>query len=114
VLARVVLGLRREPLPTMVDRLSQPAGQSAHRYPARRLVQFTDRALRLTPYQPRCVVRALVAYRLLRAQGDRPELVIGLPEQANRKDAHAWIEIDGLDIGPPPGRSDHVELARYR
>jgi hypothetical protein len=56
---------------------------------------------------------ALVLYRLLRAQGDRAELVIGLPSDARTKDAHAWVELDGVDVGPPPGRSGHLELTRY-
>jgi hypothetical protein len=52
-------------------------------------------------------------YRLLRAQGDPAELVIGLTELPESPDAHAWIELDGRDIGPLPGRGHHRELARY-
>ena len=56
---------------------------------------------------------ALVLYRLLREQGDEPELVIGLPQTAADKDAHAWVELGGVDVGPPPGRGTHEELARF-
>ena len=52
-------------------------------------------------------------YRLLRRQGDPAELVIGLPASPRDKDAHAWVELDGRDVGPFPGRNGHVELARY-
>jgi Transglutaminase-like superfamily len=114
-LAVVVAGLRRRSLPEMTRRLSVPRRRASHVhcYPARRVSAVADRALRSTPYQPRCVLRALVVFSLLHRQGDQPELVIGLPLQAADKDAHAWLEIGGIDVGPPPGRSDHVELARY-
>ena len=52
-------------------------------------------------------------FRLLRAQGEEPELVIGLPLEPRDRDAHAWIELAGRDVGPPPGKGRHVELARY-
>jgi hypothetical protein len=113
-LAVVVLGLRRHTLPELAQRLSAQPVRDVPRYPARRVSTVADRALRLTPYQPRCVLRALVVFSLLHQQGDAPDLVIGLPPQAADKDAHAWLEIGGIDVGPSPGRSNHVELARYR
>jgi hypothetical protein len=58
-------------------------------------------------------VSALVLFRLLRRQGDPAELVIGLPATAADQNAHAWIELDGRDVGPAPGRNGHVELARF-
>ncbi len=71
------------------------------------------RALRVGPLRPRCLTRSLVLYRLLRAQGDEPQLVVGLPEPVTSSDAHAWVEIAGRDIGPPPGAAGYRELARY-
>jgi hypothetical protein len=73
-----------------------------------------DKALRIGPFRPRCLVSALVLYRLLHEQGDEPELVIGLPAAAaSDHRAHAWIEFDGRDVGPSPGRGRHAPLARY-
>jgi hypothetical protein len=40
-------------------------------------------------------------------------LVIGLPREAITKDAHAWVELDGTDVGPPPGRAGHEPMARF-
>ena len=57
---------------------------------------------------------SLVLYRLLREQGDDAELVIGLPQTPADKDAHAWVELAGRDVGPPPGRGPHEELARFK
>jgi hypothetical protein len=30
-----------------------------------------------------------------------------------RPEAHAWVELGGLDLGPAPGRNGHEELARF-
>jgi hypothetical protein len=109
----VHLGLRRMPLPELVERLAD--GPAATWPPLRpsRLSRAVDRTLRLGRRRPRCLILALVLYRLLRSQGDDGDVVIGLPIDARDKDAHAWIEIDGRDIGPPPGKGVHEELARY-
>jgi hypothetical protein len=69
--------------------------------------------LRVGRYQPRCLITALVHYRMLAEQGQPAEMAIGLPATALSKDAHAWIEIGGTDVGPPPGRGHHLALAHY-
>lgn len=110
---RVLVGLRREQLPAFVARFGQAGRARAHHSPAR-LARAVDRGLRLGPRKPRCLVSSLVLYRLLREQGDPAELVIGLPQTPADKDAHAWVELAGKDVGPPPGRSGHEELARFK
>jgi len=82
-------------------------------WPVPRLSRAVDRCLLVGPARARCLVRAMVLYRLLRRQGLRPQVVIGLPPAAGAPDAHAWVELDGHDVGPAPGRSGHDELARY-
>lgn len=114
LLARVLVGLRREPLPAYVARLGTAERQHASRLAPDRLSRAVDRSLRVGDRRPRCLVNALVLYRLLREQGDDAELVVGLPARAVDKDAHAWVELGGVDVGPPPGRSGHEELARFR
>jgi hypothetical protein len=109
---RIVAGLRREPLPAFVARLGE-VGRARAPLSADRLSRAVDRSLRLGSRQPRCLVSAAVLYRLLREQGDRAELVVGLPETPADKEAHAWVELDGVDVGPPPGRGTHKELARF-
>lgn len=105
--------LRRRDLPGVVARLGRTTG-SRHPVPPVRLGRGVFRALRVGPVRPRCLSNALVLYRLLREQGEPAELVIGLPAEARSSDAHAWVEIDGVDVGPPPGRGAHQELARFR
>jgi hypothetical protein len=107
----VQLALRRHRLPRAVAILGESSAR--HRVPPALLSRAVSRGLRVGRWQPRCLIRSLVLYRLLRAQGDPAELVIGLAEHAHSPDAHAWVELGGRDIGPLPGRGPHVELARY-
>lgn len=109
----VHLELRRHSLPTVVARLRvAPKAHRAAIAPVR-LGHIVVRVLRLGDRRPRCLINALVHYRLLAEQGMDGELVIGLPHQSPDHEAHAWIELGGSDVGPPPGRADHVALARY-
>ena len=110
---RVLAGLRREQLPAFVASFGRTGGSRAAHSPAR-LSHAVDRSLRLGARKPRCLVSSLVLYRLLREQGDDAELVIGLPQTPADKEAHAWVELAGRDVGPPPGRGTHEELARFK
>lgn len=112
-LAVVALELRRRPLPEVVRRLSRPSPRRGAPVQPRRLGRIVMRTLWIGPFRPRCLFTALVLYRLVQRQGTPAELVIGLPEQALTKDAHAWVEVDGVDIGPPPGSRGHAAFARY-
>ena len=111
--ARVLMGLHRYSLPALLKRLGRVGSPSIHSFSPDRLSRAVDRVLQLGPFQPRCIIRALVLYRLLRGQNTPGDLVIGLPDTATDHLAHAWIEIDGVDIGPRPGRGNHRELVRY-
>ena len=83
--------------------------------PPPRLGRSVARVLAVGPYRARCLHTSFVHFALLRSLGEDPEnSSIGLGERPATKDAHAWVEIDGDDVGPPPGRGQHIELARYR
>jgi hypothetical protein len=107
----VVLMLRRHRLPDLVGRLGRERPIRA--YPPLLVSRAVSRGLRIGGWQPRCLIRSLVLYRLLCEQGESPELVIGLAHEPHSHDAHAWIELEGVDVGPSPGRGVHVPLARY-
>jgi Transglutaminase-like superfamily len=104
---------KAHPLPEVVRRLNASDRRSRYRVDPRRLGRIVERVLRAGPWRARCVWTALALYDLLRHQGDEPELVIGLPLEPRDRDAHAWIELDGIDVGPPPGRGRHTQLARF-
>jgi hypothetical protein len=102
----------REPLPQFIARLGRVGRRSGDRIPPLRLRRAVLRALHLGPWRPSCLANALVLYRLLCEQGDPAELVIGLPVEALDHRAHAWVELDGQDLGPFPG-DHHTALARF-
>jgi hypothetical protein len=109
----VEIGLHRRTLPDLVRRLSGSRAAHSERLPPRRLGLIVYRILHVGPIRARCLVNALVLYRLLRQQGDAAQLVIGLRDHPDSKDAHAWVEVDGVDVGPPPGRGPHDEFGRF-
>lgn len=110
----VKLSLMRHPLPRVVDDLIRPpARPRSPRMEPRQLSKINERVFRIGWYRPRCLTRSLVHLRLLRLQGDPAVLVIGLPRGRKTTDAHAWVELDGVVVGPPPGRAGHHEFVRY-
>jgi hypothetical protein len=111
----VVVRLRtgREPLPKLAARIGEVGPARGRRIPPRQLAWAVDRTLHLGRRRPRCIFNALVLYRLLREQGDAAELVIGLPKNPADKSAHAWVELGGVDVGPPPGQNGHEQMARF-
>ena len=111
--ALVRLRLRSERLPDVVEGLGQNLGPTRFRARPVRLGHIVGRTLAIGPVRARCLHTSLVLYRLLREQGEEAELVLGLPQERRDKDAHAWVEVGGHDVGPPPGRGSHEELARY-
>jgi hypothetical protein len=44
---------------------------------------------------------------------DPAKRVIGLHPQSRSQDLHAWVEVGGLDVSPPPGAIGHVPPACY-
>jgi hypothetical protein len=109
---RVRAGLARAPLPVFVRELGRTRVR-ADAYPPALLSLAVGRSLHLGPLRPRCLTSSLVLYRLLREQGDRAEVVIGLPAEPRGHAAHAWVELENRDIGPPPGRGRHAPMARF-
>lgn len=109
--ARIQLSLRRRPLPEVAAAVAV-ASRRPHVAPVL-LSRAVTRSLHVGRWRPRCLLRSLVLFHLLREQGDDADLVIGLAERPESHDAHAWVEIEGEDVGPWPGRGRHAELARY-
>jgi hypothetical protein len=111
-IAAVQVLLRRHTLPEAVERLATFSRTRPGLTPAQ-MSRRVARVLEIGPFRPRCLIRSLVLFRLLRGHDHAADLVIGLPSRPTGKDAHAWVELDGADLGPPPGKGTHVELARY-
>ena len=107
------VAVRRDPLPAVVARFSDLPRRRRRSLHPRRLGTIVWRVLAVGPWRARCLFLALVLFRLLREEGERPVLVIGMPREPKDKDAHAWVELDGVDVGPPPGGAGHQVLARF-
>ena len=110
---RLRLTLMRRSLPDVVRELTTPRQTRPRLVGPRRLGRIVHDVLTVGPFSPRCLSLALVLYHLLRQQGEEVALVIGLPAEAENKDAHAWVELEGVDVGPPPGGQCHHALVRY-
>lgn len=106
--------LRMHPLPEAIQKLRPRAGSARYPIKPRGLGVVILRVLTVRGHQPRCLINALVHYRLLAEQGLPAEIVIGLEADALDHKAHAWVELGGVDVGPPPGQAGHIALARYR
>ncbi len=106
-------GLRRESLPALVARLDVGDGAGDELADPARLSRIIDKSLSVFGLRPRCLVLALVLYRVMRERGIPAEVVIGIPHHAEDHLAHAWVEVGGVDFGPPPGKGRHEELVRY-
>ena len=110
---RIRIELRGDPVPNVVQRLRADARPGRDRLPPQRLSAIVRRSLWLTRRSRRCLASSLVLYRLLVEQGEQAQIVIGLPTAARSRDAHAWVEVDGVNIGPSPDGRRLEELARY-
>ncbi len=106
-------GLRRDSLSTLVQRLDVRDGARDEVDDPARLSRIVDKGLSVFGLRPRCLILALVLFRVMRERGIPAEVVIGIPHQAEDHLAHAWVEVDNVDFGPPPGKGRHEELVRY-
>jgi hypothetical protein len=76
--------------------------QQASRHDIDEIVAATEAAARILPGQPRCLVRSLTLFRMLRSRGRQPIMRIGIQYSAQRLVAHAWVQIDDHVIGDRP------------
>lgn len=76
----------------------------------RRIARGVDRACRLLPWAPSCLVRALALERLLRRRrlgGTRVR--VGVRRREGEFSAHAWLECGGEVVGDAPERVAEFE-----
>ena len=112
--ARIRHALREGNLVEVVNKLGDVDGRHRYGIAPARLGRIVDRALPLSLTGATCLAKSLVLFRLLHWSGFEPELVVGLPATPANHEAHAWDEIEGVDVGPPPGGAGFTVLARYR
>ena len=70
---------------------------------ARRIARSLDRACRLLPWEPTCLVRALALKRMLDRRGLTGARVrVGVRRSEGEFSAHAWLECGGQVVGDAP------------
>lgn len=81
-----------------------------------RIIELARLACRPRLNGPRdnCLDRSLIAYRYLRAAGDSPSLVVGFGRAGDALRGHAWLVINGEEVGEPhTTHEDFGELVRF-
>jgi hypothetical protein len=68
-------------------------------YRIERLAHLADLAARGTRADGPCLIRSLLLFWILRARGQRAELLIGIRKEALALNSHAWVESQGKVIG---------------
>jgi hypothetical protein len=58
-------------------------------------------------FEATCLERSIVLWWLLRSRGIPVELRVGGRKQAERFEAHAWVEFEGTVLGDDAGAHDH-------
>ena len=78
---------------------------------AKRIVRLEAATAARLPLRPTCLEQSLVLCWMLRRRGMKPELRIGARKEAERFEAHAWVELDGavLDCGG----SEHLHFVPF-
>ena len=58
-------------------------------------------------FRSTCLEQSLVLCWILRRRGMSPVLRVGARKDADRLEAHAWVEIDGIPLGDDGGQHAH-------
>jgi hypothetical protein len=74
-----------------------------------RLAAATARHL---PFPTNCLEQSLVLCWLLKRRGISADLRIGARKEADRFEAHAWVEVAGLAVDP--GNEEHVHFVPFK
>ena|ERR1700730_13902084 len=67
----------------------------------RKIARMASATAHYLPFRTNCLEQSLVLWWLLRRRGIPADLKIGARKEADRFEAHAWVEFDGGVIGSP-------------
>jgi hypothetical protein len=101
-------------------RSRKPIARSANEM--EQLIGSVERAVRAAARhgfgRPTCLQRSLTMWWLLEREGIPADLRIGVRKQAERFEAHAWVECAGRALGEPDAQHEHyaafdAEFSRF-
>lgn len=92
--------------------LSKMAGRRARpldleKTQAQRAASLVAAAAAEGPYHANCLEQSLTLWWLLQRRGTACQLRIGVRKQADRLEAHAWVELDGAILNDGEGIHRH-------
>jgi hypothetical protein len=97
--ARARRDLRRGGLAGSLGSMPRPAERDHQRALAQRLGRAVNRTLSALPWDPPCLVRAVVLARMLARRNVGSKVVLGVQLKRDFT-AHAWVEHRGLPLLP--------------
>lgn len=83
-----------------------------YRY-ARTIAEYVNRSANNTPWESKCLVRALTAQRLLKKRGIPTTMYLGVKMEDEKMVAHAWIRTGKLYVTGGNG-TGYANVAKYR
>ena len=78
---------------------------------ARRIAHLRAATAASLFFRTGCLEQSLVLRGMLRSRGMNPELRIGARKKANRFEAHAWVELDGIVLDG--GGTEHLHFVPF-
>lgn len=83
-----------------------------YRY-ARMIAEYVNRSADNTPWESKCLVRALTAQKLLKKKGIPTTLYLGVKTESEKMVAHAWIRTGRMYVTGGTGEG-YAMVAKYR
>ncbi len=83
-----------------------------YRY-ARMIGEYVNRSANNTPWESKCLVRALTAQKLLKKKGIPTTMYLGVKTEDEKMVAHAWIRTGQLYVTGGNG-TGYAVVAKYR
>jgi hypothetical protein len=74
---------------------------------AQKIARLESAAARNLFFRVTCLEQSLVLCWMLRRRGMSPMLRVGARKEADRFEAHAWVELDGTVLGDASGEHQH-------
>lgn len=91
-----------------------PDSESEDNYrKAMRIAYHVNRVAEHTPWESKCLVRALTAQRLLKKEHISTTLYLGVKKEEEKMVAHAWIRTGNFYVTGGDGK-DYTTVARFR
>ncbi|WP_423231149.1 lasso peptide biosynthesis B2 protein [Clostridium grantii] len=81
---------------------------------AKKVSWAVNQASKYTPWESRCLVKAITAQRLLKKKGIYSTIYLGVnKDESNKMNAHAWLRCGELFVTGGYEKNDFKEVAKF-